>query len=168
MRSGSTKVQVYVTRVCSMRFFFCQYQYVRNVQVWWNTQSAVLIFSKLFSALRRTTDLNIGISSSIVHPIEIHALFCEKPCMPIQSRLLASRVGINPGFYHKAQPGGFYGFYEGGFFIPRRSRRDIVFASSVRPSVRPSIPSVRPSTLFVCPEPYLSTYWSDLIHSWYK
>ena len=28
--------------------------------------------------------------------------------------------------------------------------------------------SVRPSTLFVCPEPYLSTYWSDLIHSWYK
>ena len=40
------------------------------------------------------------------------------------------------------------------FFIPRRSRRDIVLASSVRPSVRP--------------EPYLSTYWSDLIHSWYK
>ena len=39
-------------------------------------------------------------------------------------------------------------------FIPRRSRRDIVLASSVRPSVRP--------------EPYLSTYWSDLIHSWYK
>ena len=31
----------------------------------------------------------------------------------------------------------------------------------VRASVRPSIPSVRP-------EPYLSTYWSDLIHSWYK
>ena len=31
--------------------------------------------------------------------------------------------------------------------------------------VRPSIPSVRPS---VRPEPYLSTYWSDLIHSWYK
>ena len=34
-------------------------------------------------------------------------------------------------------------------FIPRRSRRDIVLASSVRPSVcpsvRPSIPSVRPS-----------------------
>ena len=23
---------------------------------------------------------------------------------------------IKPGFYHKAQPGGFYGFYEGGFF----------------------------------------------------
>ena len=21
---------------------------------------------------------------------------------------------------------------------------------------------------FVCPEPYLSTYWSDLIHSWHK
>ena len=41
--------------------------------------------------------------------------------------------------------------------IPRRSRRDIVLASSVHPS-----------TLFVCPEPYLSTYWSDLINSWYK
>ena len=26
------------------------------------------------------------------------------------------RVGIKPGFYHKTQPGGFYGFYEGGFF----------------------------------------------------
>ena len=25
------------------------------------------------------------------------------------------RVGIKPWFYHKAQPGGFYGFYEGGF-----------------------------------------------------
>ena len=25
------------------------------------------------------------------------------------------RVGIKPGFYHRAQPGGFYGFYEGGF-----------------------------------------------------
>ena len=49
----------------------------------------------------------------------------------------------------------------GQIIIPRRSRRDIVLASSVRPSVRPS-------TLFVCPEPYLSTYWSDLIHSWYK
>ena len=47
------------------------------------------------------------------------------------------------------------------FFIPRRSRRDIVLASSVCPSVRPFCPSVRP-------EPYLSTYWSDLIHSWYK
>ena len=34
--------------------------------------------------------------------------------------------------------------------------------------VRASVHSVRPSTLFVCPEPYLSTYWSDLIHSWYK
>ena len=38
--------------------------------------------------------------------------------------------------------------------------RDIVSASSIRPSI--------PSALFVCPEPYLSTYWSDLIHSWYK
>ena len=27
----------------------------------------------------------------------------------------AARVGIKPGFYHKAQPSGFYGFYEGGF-----------------------------------------------------
>ena len=34
----------------------------------------------------------------------------------------------------------------------------------VSPSVRP----FRPSALFVCLEPYLSTYWSDLIHSWYK
>ena len=37
----------------------------------------------------------------------------------------------------------------------------------VRPSI-PSVHSVRLSTLFVLPEPYLSTYWSDLIHSWYK
>ena len=27
-----------------------------------------------------------------------------------------NRVGINPGFYHKAQTGRFYGFYEGGFW----------------------------------------------------
>ena len=40
------------------------------------------------------------------------------------------------------------------FVIPRRSRRDIVLASSVCP--------FRPS---VCLEPYLSTYRSDLIHS---
>ena len=38
----------------------------------------------------------------------------------------------------------------------------------VRASVRLFRPSVHPSTLFVCREPYLSTYWSDLIHSWYK
>ena len=25
-----------------------------------------------------------------------------------------------------------------------------------------------PSYCFVCPEPYLSTYWLDLMHSWYK
>ena len=50
------------------------------------------------------------------------------------------------------------------FIIPRQSRRDIVLASSVPPSVH----SFRPSTLFVCPKPYLSTYWSDLIHPWYK
>ena len=46
------------------------------------------------------------------------------------------------------------------FVIPRRSRRDIVLALSVCLSVhlyiRPSIPL---STLFVCPEPYLSTYF---------
>ena len=43
-----------------------------------------------------------------------------------------------------------------------------VVRSSFRP-FRPSVlPSVRPSTLFVCAEPNLSTYWSDLIHSWYK
>ena len=35
------------------------------------------------------------------------------------------------------------------FIIPRQSRRDIVLASSVHP------------------EPYLSTYWSDLIHQRY-
>ena len=34
--------------------------------------------------------------------------------------------------------------------------------------VRPYVHSVRPSIFFVCPEPYPSTYWSDLIHSWYK
>ena len=30
------------------------------------------------------------------------------------------RVGIKPGFYHKAQPGGFYRFYDGwflGFYV---------------------------------------------------
>ena len=57
-----------------------------------------------------------------------------------------------------------YTMDDSDFIIPRRSRRDIVLASSVRPS----IPSVRSSALFVCPEPYLSTYLSDLIHSWYK
>ena len=50
------------------------------------------------------------------------------------------------------------------FVIPRRSRRGIVLASSVRPSVRP----FWPSTLFVHPEPYLRTYRSDLMHSWYE
>ena len=29
---------------------------------------------------------------------------------------LMLRVGIKPGFYHKAQPSRFYGFYEGGFW----------------------------------------------------
>ena len=46
------------------------------------------------------------------------------------------------------------------FVIPQQIRRDVVLASSVRP--------FRPSTLFVRPKPYLSTYWSDLMHSWYK
>ena len=31
------------------------------------------------------------------------------------SNYIYHRVGTKPGFYHKAQPGGFYGFYEGGF-----------------------------------------------------
>ena len=39
--------------------------------------------------------------------------------------------------------------YPAKIFIHRRSRRDIVLASSVRPSVRPSIPSVRPHFLSV-------------------
>ena len=38
----------------------------------------------------------------------------------------------------------------------------------VRPSAHSVLRSVCLSTLFVCPEPYLSTYCSDLIHSWYK
>ena len=33
-----------------------------------------------------------------------------------KNSILISRVGIKPGFYHKAQPGRVYGFYEGGFF----------------------------------------------------
>ena len=40
------------------------------------------------------------------------------------------------------------------FVIPRQSPRDIGLALSVRPT----IPSILLSTLFVCPEPYLSTY----------
>ena len=34
---------------------------------------------------------------------------------PNHKHMHLPRVGIKPGFYHKAQPGGFYGFYEGGF-----------------------------------------------------
>ena len=45
---------------------------------------------------------------------------------------------------------------------PPQGRRDIVLASSVRACVRLSVRPFRPS---VRPEPYLSTYWSDLIHS---
>ena len=40
-------------------------------------------------------------------------------CVGISEPWLLSdviRVGIKPGFYHKAQPAGFYGFYEGGFW----------------------------------------------------
>ena len=51
----------------------------------------------------------------------------------------------------------FKNIYHNLIINPRRSRRDIVLASSLHPSI-----------LFVCPEPYLGTYWSDLIHSWYK
>ena len=41
-------------------------------------------------------------------------------CYPLKIKtiiiiIIIIRVGIKPGFYHKAQPGGFYGFYEGGF-----------------------------------------------------
>ena len=50
------------------------------------------------------------------------------------------------------------------FIIHRRSQRDIFLASSVHLSVH----SVCPSTLFVHPEPYLSTYRSDINHSLYK
>ena len=44
---------------------------------------------------------------------------------------------------------------------PDEDGGDIVLASSVRACVSPS-------ALFVCPEPYLNTYWSDLIHCRYK
>ena len=71
----------------------------------------------------------------------------------------ANNVGGGGGFFYILYP----------FIIPRQSRRDIVLASSVGP-FRSSVlllvrPSIHPSTLFVCPEPYLSTYWLDLIHS---
>ena len=42
--------------------------------------------------------------------------------------------------------------------LPRWSQRDIVLALCVRPSFCP----------LILPEPYLSTYWSELMHSWYK
>ena len=50
----------------------------------------------------------------------------------------------------------------GGYYPPTKSEG--YSFGVVRSSVRP----FRPSALFVCLEPYLSTYWSDLIHSWYK
>ena len=40
---------------------------------------------------------------------------CAKILYPYNCTSAQARVGIKPGFYHKAQPGGFYGFYEGGF-----------------------------------------------------
>ena len=49
-------------------------------------------------------------------------------------------------------------------FYPPTKSRDIVLALSMRTSVRP----FHPSALFVCPEPYLSTCWSDLFHSWHE
>ena len=74
------------------------------------------------------------------------------------SKLPVEEFGHTPGFDYRVV---ILTFSEKPIlFIPRRSRRDIVLASSVH--------SGRPSTLFVCPEPYLSTCWSDLIHSWYK
>ena len=33
----------------------------------------------------------------------------------VLSYTVPDRVGIKPRFYHNAQPGGFYWFYEGGF-----------------------------------------------------
>ena len=41
---------------------------------------------------------------------ELSQVYCIKP----EGR---TRVGIKPGFYHKAQPGRFYRFYEGGFLV---------------------------------------------------
>ena len=38
-----------------------------------------------------------------------------------------------------------------------------------RPCVIPSVHCAHPSVhIFVRPEPYLSTHWSDLMHSWYE
>ena len=38
-----------------------------------------------------------------------------------------------------------------------------------RPCVIPSVHCTHPSVhIFVRPEPYLSTHWSDLMHSWYE
>ena len=42
---------------------------------------------------------------NMVEMVQISLFFIE----------LTTRVCIKPRFYHKAQPGGFYGFYEGGF-----------------------------------------------------
>ena len=33
----------------------------------------------------------------------------------VSTKPKVARVGIKPSFYHKAQPSGFYGFYEGEF-----------------------------------------------------
>ena len=52
------------------------------------------------------------------------------------------------------------------YFYPQMKSEGYSFGV-VCSSVSASFPSVCPSTLFVCLEPYLTIYWSDLIHSWY-
>ena len=37
--------------------------------------------------------------------------------MPRCRRVFNPMLYLKPEFYHKAQPGGFYGFYEGGFYV---------------------------------------------------
>ena len=54
--------------------------------------------------------LPLEVSKSIPESLSLRPLDVRKS---IRS---PSRVGIKPGFYHKAQPGGFYGFYEDGFW----------------------------------------------------
>ena len=60
--------------------------------------------------------------------------------------------------WHMLFPGGYLHAWV-NFYPPTKSEG--YSFGVVRVSVRPFRPSVRP-------EPYLSTYWSDLIHSWYK
>ena len=51
---------------------------------------------------------------SAVYIENAHKLFNHEVYILIKF-CIQIRVGIKPGFYHKAQPGGFYGFYEGVF-----------------------------------------------------